>query len=629
MSWIKTLHETYENILNQGEKDLLPISHSTANAHIEVTLNTSCEMIHADFVAKEDAVTIIPVTESSASKGSGITPHPLCDKLQYLAGDYKDYDGVKGDKYYKVYMEQLKKWEESNYSNKKVKIIYNYLSKGKLISDLIKFNILKVDENNELLKKFESKDKTFSLGEQLDAFIRFRVAMPESEIDAVWQDTELFKDYSNYYLSIKKNKDFCYITGETMPCSNNHPSKILHSGDKAKIISSNDTTNFTFKGRFQNADQVVKISYDVSQKAHSALKWLIKRQAFRVGNKAFVLWGTENQKVPNIFADSVDFSLNDFLEIDINEIDQDVTKKELAKEFSKAILSYKAEIMSDTKLALIGLEPPTTGRMSIIFYREYNGFVGHELIDNVKKWHEETVWNHRYKFKDNKLYEFYGAPSLIDIINIAYGTDQNGIIKSKEEISANGVERLIPCVIDGRKIPRDIVLRLIDKSKHPQNYTNIYTWYKVLTISCAIYRKYLYDYEKEEYTMEVKNTDNLAYNCGRLLAIADAMESWSLSGVSRPGTEIRATNAIKYFTRFSISPATTWTIINNKLIPHKQRLGARGAKLYKLLGEISNLINPDDFEKASNLNGCMILGYDAQRQALFNESKNKENIEEE
>ena len=67
----------------------------------------------------------------------------------------------------------------------------------------------------------------------------------------------------------------------------------------------------------------------------------------------------------------------------------------------------------------------------------------------------------------------------------------------------------------------------------------------------------------------------------------------------------------------------------NKLIPYKQTLGVRGTDLYRLLGEISNLIDPDEFEKASNLDGCMVLGFDSQRQALYEKQKeNKINEEE-
>ncbi len=623
MSWFKTLSDTYDNIVKQGDKKLLPIAHSTQNAHIEITLNTDSEIIYAELVDHESAPTIIPVTEASASRSSGVAPHALCDKLQYIAGDFDHFTDKKGEKHFQAYMNQLKSWKDSDYANNKLNIIYNYLSKRKLITDLVDYKILSLDENNKLTEKFESSEKKLSAGNQIDSFVRFRVNESNNTPDAVWEDDNLINSYVNYYLSKEGINKLCYISGEEKRITNNHPSKILSSGDKAKLISSNDTTFVTYKGRFHQADEAITVSYETSQKAHNALKWLIENQGKRVGEKVFVLWGID--AVPKYMEDTVDFTFNS-LE---NQNTEDLTKRDLAEEFNKAILSYRAKIEPNTKLSLIGLQAPTTGRLSVIFYREYNGKVGNELIDNIKKWHEEASWRHSYKFIQKKQFIFYGAPSLYEIARCAYGTEQNELIKVDDKILGNAIERLIPSVIDGRKIPRDIVLKLLERSKHPQNYSSIHNWYKILTITCAVYRKYLLDYEKEEYTMELKDTANLAYNCGRMLAIADAIEAWSLrANLSEGSSEgIRSTNAIRYFTRFSMSPASTWMIIREKLMPHQQRLGARGGRLYELLGEISKKIDPDEFQKAKNLDGCLVLGFDAQRQDLFNNKKEKKEIE--
>lgn len=623
MSWISTLADTYDSILKQGELELLPIAHSTQNTHIEVTINSNSELIHAELVDKEDSETLIPVTEGSASRGSGSFPHPLCDKLQYLAGDYYEYVDKKKNTFHEDYMHQLKNWKNSSHTNAKVEIIYDYLKKGKLITDLIKYGTLVIDENNKLDTKFLKTDKKIAVGSQSDSFIRFRVVTFDSLVDAVWQDKGMIADYINYYLSNQGNKKICYVSGKETSCTNKHPSKITHTGDKSKLISANDTSNFTFRGRFHNADEAVTVGYEVSQKAHNALKYVIKKQGQRIGDKTFVLWGTDNQDVPNYFDDTVDFAV-DILGLNENS---DITKKDLAIKFNKAILGFKSKIKPNTKMALMGLEPPTTGRLAIIFYREYNGLEGHELIDNIEKWHKEASWTHRYKFINKLNYQFKGAPSVFDIGKVTYGNEQNGKINADDKLTANAIVRIVPSIIEGKKIPKDIVFKLVNKAKQPQNYNKRHNWHKVVTITCAIYRKYLIDYEKEEYSVEIRETDNLAYNCGRLLAVADAIESWSLRDNSKPKSEIRATNAIRYFTKFSISPASTWKIINDKLITHKQRLGRRGAKLYKLLGEISSKIDPDEFSKAKNLDGCVVLGYDSQRQALFNMSK--ENIEEE
>ena len=101
MAWLKTLAETYDvyahlaGVEDNDQAVLLPISHSTFNAQIEVTIDANGKFLDAKKLDKgRGAVTIIPVTEDSATRSSGVAPHPLCDKLCYIAGDYTVYTGM-------------------------------------------------------------------------------------------------------------------------------------------------------------------------------------------------------------------------------------------------------------------------------------------------------------------------------------------------------------------------------------------------------------------------------------------------------------------------------------------------------------------------------------------------------
>lgn len=618
MSWMKSLYDTYENAskvkyINENN-ELLKIAHSRQNAQIEVTVNKVGNFVSTQFVPKDEADTVIPVTESSASRSSGSAPHALCDKLKYIAGDYEKYTGINNSKYHDDYMKGLSEWVNSSYTSPKIKAVYEYLNKGCIVQDLVESNILSV-ENGKLTEKWLKTDIKLSAGKQEDAFIRFRVSGID-EITALWQDAALQDSYINYYLQKQSDKKFCYIMGKNLPICTNHPSRIRNSGDFAKLISSNDTSGFTYRGRFNNANEAFTISYEVSQKAHNALKWLIVKQGQRIGDKVFVLWGVKNEKTPWLLVSSLGF---------INKAEKDLdTKFELANKFNSAITGYKSQLDSKSKLILLGLDSATPGRLSVVFYREFMGQQGNEIIDNIKSWHETCTWRHSYKTEDGKRIYFDGAPSPIDIAKIAYGTEQNGEIKcSNEKILANAVEHILPCISDGVKIPRDIVNAVVNKSFNPQNYSDIENWYKVLATACSLYRKYLFDYDNKEEVidMHVNNDYNdLNYNCGRLLAVADAIERWASNDKER------ATNAVRYFTRFSKHPCETWSIINDRLSIYKQQLGPKGKKLYDLLGEISNKINPNEFAEAKNLDGRMSLGFDSQRQTLIKESiENKKN----
>lgn len=96
MSWLLNLYETYESNLDRvGEIEktnnnryftLLPISHTTQNAHVEVNITEEGEFHSATVIDKDDASTLIPCTEESSSRaGAKIAPHPLHDKLSYVA----------------------------------------------------------------------------------------------------------------------------------------------------------------------------------------------------------------------------------------------------------------------------------------------------------------------------------------------------------------------------------------------------------------------------------------------------------------------------------------------------------------------------------------------------------------
>lgn len=143
MAWVKTLAETYDvyahlaGVEKNGQAVLLPISHSTFNAQIEVTIDQDGNFRDSKRLEKgKDAVTIIPVTEDSAARSSGIAPHPLCDKLCYLAGDYTICTGDDKEAYYEAYIEQLREWVESDAAHPMVQAVYKYLKKKSLISDL-------------------------------------------------------------------------------------------------------------------------------------------------------------------------------------------------------------------------------------------------------------------------------------------------------------------------------------------------------------------------------------------------------------------------------------------------------------------------------------------------------------
>lgn len=619
MSWLLNLYETYESNLDQvgviekkyngKEFTLLPISHTTQTAHIEVEITENGEFHSARVIDKSDGNTLIPCTEESASRaGSKIAPYPLHDKLSYVAGDFVAYGGtIKKEEPYAYYIRQLEDWAKSSYATEKVKSIYKYLRKGQLIKDLVEAKILCLDENNHLIGKwdkkyevlYENKPKIFSVvsGGQQSAFVRFNVYSPNKILTKVWKDSKMYRSFINYYRDLLDDGDLCYITGKIFPSTQRHANKIRNSGDKAKLISANDTSGFTFRGRFNKSNEVASISYETSQKAHNALKWLINRQGKIIDNRVFLIWGNDDTSVPNPMEDA--FSINP------TPIEKEkrisFTNQEFAIEFTKALDGYKNNLSTKSKINIIILDSATTGRLAVLYYRNMNKEV---YLNRLKNWHSTCAWLHRYRKDQNGKYiQFYGAPATKDIAYAVYGPN------ASDKVVKGLMERMLPCIIDNKRIPLDIVKSAFYRTSNPVSM-EMWEWGKALSITCALINK------KEGYNValdtENKNRD---YLFGRLLAIADILERRAL------GSEVtRVTNAIRYMNSFSKHPARTWKTIQESLQPYQARLGIKGMCLSKMIDEVASRINYEDFNNQP-LSGKYLLGFYSQRYELYQKKK--------
>nr|WP_295971214.1 type I-C CRISPR-associated protein Cas8c/Csd1 [uncultured Bacillus sp.] len=620
MSWLLNLYETYESNLDQvgviekkyngQEFTLLPISHTTQNAHIEVEITEDGEFHSAFVVDKGDASTLIPCTEESASRaGAKIAPYPLHDKLSYVAGDFVAYGGqIKKDEPFTYYIKRLKEWAESPYATFKVKSIYKYLKKKHLIRDLVEAKILYLDSNGKLIGKWDQKYESlhgekpplFSVlsGEQESAFIRFNVYSSSDNVyTKIWKDKEMYDSFIGFYSNLLGNDDLCYVTGEVLPSTNKHANKIRNPADKAKLISANDTSGFTFRGRFNKSNEVASVSYAVSQEAHNALKWLINRQAKIIDQRVFLVWGNDELDLPDITEDTFDiFSLNHTPSD--KKVKKSYTHQELADNLAKALDGYKHNLSSKSKVNIIVLDSATTGRMAVLYYRNMHREI---YLNRIENWHSTCAWLHRYRKDEEGAYvQFYGAPATKDIAFAAYGS------KANEKVVKGLMERILPCIVDEREIPLDIVRSAFYRASNPVSMEK-WEWDKTLSITCALINKKEAGYSV---ALDTEN-NNRDYLFGRLLAIADVLERRALGN-----DETRSTNAIRYMNSFSRHPERTWNTIQACLQPYQARLGTKARYLSGLIDEVADRINFDEFNNRP-LSGKYLLGFYSQRHELY------------
>jgi CRISPR-associated protein Csd1 len=617
----------------EKEVPLLPICHTTQKAHIEIVIDQNGNFKRARIVPKQDTRTIIPCSESSGGR-TGKTPvhHPLCDKLQYVAGDFAQYGGKVTSGYagdpsepFTNYCELLLNWCNSEFSHPKASAVLKYVQKGRVVGELIGFKILFMGDDGKLIEKYDSKDiqDIFKvLKNQADAFVRWEVEIAGEKGSKAWEDRTLWDSWIRYYSNTKQTKALCYVTGKELLSADQHPAKLRNDGDKAKLISFNDTSGFTFRGRFEDANQACGVGFEVTQKAHSSLRWLISKQGtvfYVKGDNGrtspgltVVAWATSGKPIPDPIADPL--SILGKEELPSDESDIVSTAQNFALKFNKKLSGYKADLGDTSGVVVMGLDSATIGRMAIIFYRE---LTGSEFLERLEKWHDTCAWIHDYGFipqKDNKktkrkYLRFVGAPAPGDIAEAAYGG------KVDDKLKKATVERLLPCIVDGQKIPRDIVDSAVRRACNRAG-TKEWEWNKTLSIACALFRKLN---EKEGYDMaldESRKTRDYLY--GRLLALADSLEQWAL----KKAGEDRQTSAARLMQRFADRPYSTWRTIELSLAPYKARLGGQSQKRQALIDKVHAMFDPpEDYISDKKLSGEFLLGYHCQREALWPKGK--------
>lgn len=638
MTWLKTLADTYDvyaglaGVEKNEQAVLLPISHSTLNAQIEVTIDGDGSFQEAKKLEKgRDVVTIIPVTEDSAARSSGIAPHPLCDKLCYTAGDYTTYTGEDKEDYFEAYIEQLRDWAESADTHPMVQAVYKYLAKRSLIRDLLSSRALTPDEDGKLTDQF----KIQGLG-QTGAAVRF-IVRGQDRPQEVWKNQALYERYDRYYRKKAGGDGLCYASGRTEACSDKHPSKIRNSGDKAKLISANDGSGFTYRGRFTTKEQAVCVGYETSQKAHNALRWLIQKQGYTRDESAIVCWmANRDMQVPDIMKDSVNAygDMDDF-DFDFDTIDLSKTSgagahdtgKYFARQLQLAVSGYAGKLRVDDRVAVIALDAATTGRLSVVYYDEMGA---RQYIDAILNWQQHCKWRRRIRIeKTEQKITCECTPSPREMALAAFGVQRSEWLEADAKLVRATVKRILPCITrSGVRIPDDIIRAAVRRASMPQTMSGSVWYNEVLCVVCAMIRfNYEEKYKEEGRTMEHFLKDNLSDRSvlfGRLLAVYDYMEQRAMFERDENGKvkEQRMTNAKRYWNAYSSRPAKTAQTIKQNLIAYERKLEGYELKQFEEWAEEIMVCLADGFDNTA-LSERYLPGYYLQMDNMKNAFQKK------
>lgn len=640
MGLFQNLLETYEKCADaigivqtdadgnaNEKKTLLPICHMTFKSEICVTIDKGGNFVSASRDSKETTI-IIPCTESSSGRASGIAAHPLCDQLDYVGGI--------NDSKSEAYLSGLSSWKDNTIE---LNAIYNYVSGKTMINDLMNSSIFKDGEYQTQKKNTERQldnEKIRKIG------IRF-IVQADGNVTRVWESVDLRNAWINHILdSVACNGSvFDYLSGEAVSqIAAQHPKNINSFTGNAKLLSCNDTSGFTFRGRFSEQDDAVIIDYIQSQKMHQMLRWLIANYGYAVDSQVIVTWGVDSNTEVKAKAQDNTFEL--FEDMETFKTDADILSEASSKIYAEYASKLKNLLQGygnannmkhhARKICIAAFDAATTGRMGLVFYQE---LLENEYLQRIVDWHIDTsyfltAWKKEKDGKDkgkNIPIHYIGAPSYDDILFAVYGKSHGDkayyILKKKTR------KQLLECMFGNFAFPKCMIEMAANRASRPMTFTDSNgkfsenDWKRSISVTCALTRKF-YKEQKEEIQLELdtSRTDR-DYLYGRLLSVADKLERTALYKADKQDT--RATNATRLMSAFQIKPYSTWGQLYNQLIPYKNQLN--GAGYYQsLIDRIMVLFPKGAYEDNSPLSPLYLLGYSAQNRALSQNNKN-ENLE--
>ena len=408
---------------------LAPVGYMVTTAKIEITVDADGNFIRARKIEEKIP---IPCTEKSSGRSSGLAPHPLCDNLGYVT----EKDAEKHARY----LSGVKSWSESEYSNSKLNAVYAYLKKACVFEDCNNAGLVQIkretDKNGKIKENWiNEKD-----------LVTWRVEGLGENSGAVHEDFQLMKNYSEYYISRSEVKEeICMVTGKHEKTATQHIKGISNFSGNAKLISSNDTSNYTYQGRFLDSDEAMTMGYRTSQKAHNALKWLISNFGVKIGERRMICWNPQGVKLPKFELPLLPTSN-----------DKKVIPSDYKDELNRAVNGYRSNLPENGDVVIAAFEAATSGRLSVTYYNE---LMISDFLERLYYWDDTCCWY------DNR----WGvqSPPLSRIVNYAFGTQrESGKVECDSRVFGQQMQRLISCRLDKALFPRDVMRNLVIKASN-------------------------------------------------------------------------------------------------------------------------------------------------------------------
>ena len=614
---------------------LLPVRHIFTSAGIEVLIDKEGNFLGAFIVPTNDARTITGASDDSAQRSSKIAANFPFDNLEYMASDMLEYytrtsAGGKDNsqdtvKRHAEYLRQLddvitfakgKGVPEYRQALETVTAIRKYTADHKMAGDLIATGD---EEILELLKAGKDK-KEFNNG----VVIRFRVSGAEPE--ECWKNRNIHKPWIDYLYDKDSHRQqkVSIFSGKLMATGSGMPTKLLGGRESAKTHSANfaGTWDFTFKGRFEDPNDIATIGALDMSKMYNMLKYIVDESCRNMEDFYLCVWDTARLAPENRWQQNA-IEAQAVLVSDEGTVAEFIAGKHNLSDVFMDLSGSKSisngDWTPDGDIMIIGIRktlPGTTkGRLSVVEYRVISKG---EYLERIRKWHTEGGWYHREYVRDTGVVTYFGMPKFSRMADLVLGREDNGYVKIMKgqgpNLSASAFyQAVMKAILYGEPLPRQFMDMAVEKASNPARYKKWYNHEAVLTLACSLVCKQYKLGNMED--LQVKENDR-NYLFGQLWALAYCTEYFTFSKQDKENG--RRTNAENYMSAFRLQPLRVWTEVYEKVCRSYMRKLSYPQRAYltKRIDEIIGKFNPDDFCN-QKLSGVYLCGYSTMKNELM------------
>lgn len=625
MSLITALLNTYNQAAKAGLVDqyeegstvLLPIYHNNMRSDgkniVQCTITEEGTFVKAEFLAEKE-IAIFPVTEKSLTRsGKNPPPHPLVDKLQYLAPN----DEQKNTSYKEVFNDWLNNSssEHTQHFLKAVKIFVN--SEG-MLSSIISSLYDGIDyELRDLTVHYTDDKEKLKHDDLSNVFLTFSVEEFKGPVNvSVTRNKELHQDYIQYVENKNKNNGVCYFTGEEDYIVKNHRGLL----GNAKLISVSNNKE-TYYGRFKSGTDILQMGYSTSEKVHLMLKYLLENRNSNqhLGEQQYLInwFSTDLSNDTGVDVTDPGDEFNDILFGTPQPEDDYVPVNKRNEKIGISFKQGNVKLSESDVYYVAIIDKASNGRISVKYFKELSVS---QLFNNLKKWQEMNSW---WRYNHEKGKSEIQTPNTYNLIHTIYGIEREGKMSFDNGSFRKSQERkIVTQIIEGGNMPADFVVKAKLNIKNRLSYDNM--WNHLLFVALAVLNN---GKEGRFEKMVDKNNMDRSYLYGRLLAVYDRIEASTFDKDNK-----RVTNAEKFWTSYTNNPATMMLRLEEKVKSYEKRLrNSEGKKglYYKLAAEKKEIINAlhghtDEKELNKSLGYQFIFGYYSEIDYIFSKKDTEE-----